>query len=424
MQIRSSKPARSTTGRRRATAYVLALSSSLIVLTIGMSALASSRAQRAALAQGDQAMQMQHLAHAAAHQGLATINSQIAIWAALGAGLTTDRTSTLAGGEMRWRLRNSAGAVPTSLDRPLFLQTAATLAPAGAYEQVELRARRTPFAILTAAVGSAAAASISGSGYIAPIGGQLASTTSTTVSSGSYVFGDSRSFWQFGSGMTTGVQTQFATALAWPPATVDDDYYSWATPLGTSGDLDRVVLGPNVNPFGAPDPDGMYRMSLTKNTTIQRSRILGTLIVKTNGSKLTLDQSLRMGAYRSDYPVLIVDGDLELKFTGGAGLLSEASEGVNFNPSGVPYLGVTDSDNSDTYPSELVGLVHATGTVTVIAGATPYIRGLLLSNGNLSVSGGLVVYRDSKLYTDPPIGYGTPARVETKPDTWKRIAAW
>lgn len=410
--------------RRRGMAYLLVLSGSLIVLTIGMSTLAVSRAQRATLTQGDQALQAQILAPSTAHLGLATINNQIGTWAVLGSGLVTDRTSNLGDAQLRWRLRESSGVVPTSLNRSLVLQTAATLGPAGAYEQVDLRVRRKPYAALSAAVATQSSASIAASAYLTPIGGPLFSGVSTTVSSGGYLYGDSSSLLFLGTGMTTGVQTLVAGILAFPPSTVDDDYYGWATALGTSSTLDRVVIGPNVNPFGSPDADGLYRMSLSGATTIRRSRILGTLVIKTNGNTLTIGDNVRIEAYRSDYPALIVDGNVDLAFNDFGSTLSEVTESTNFNPAGVPYKGVTDSDKLDTYPSEIVGLMHVTGTISV-SGA-PVIRGILLSNGTLTVTSNdnLVVYRDAKLYSDPPIGYGTPSRVETKPGTWKRIAAW
>lgn len=409
---------------RRGTAYLLVLAGSLIVLTVGMSTLAASRAQRATLAQGDQALQAQLFAPSATHLGLATMNKQIGTWAALGSGLTTENTNTLGNAQLRWRVRETSGVVPTTLNRSLVMQTAATLGPAGAYEQVDLRVRRTPYDALGAAVATQSTASIATSSYLTPIGGPLFSGVSTTVNTGGYIYGDSTSLLFLGSGMTTGVQTTALSILAFPPSTVDDDYYGWATALGTSSTLDRVVIGPNVNPYGSPDPDGLYRMSLSGATTIRRSRILGTLVVKTNGNTLTINDNVRIEPYRGDFPALIVDGNVDFAFNDTGTTLSEATESTNFNPAGVPYQGVTDTDKSDSYPSEIVGLVHITGTLTV--SGEPVIRGILLVNGAISVTSNdsLVVYRDAKLYSDPPIGYGTPNRVETKPGTWKRIAAW
>jgi hypothetical protein len=127
-----------------------------------------------------------------------------------------------------------------------------------------------------------------------------------------------------------------------------------------------------------------------------------------------------MERYRSDYPVLIVNGNVEFDFAGAAAAgLVESSENTNFNPTGAPYSGVVDADNTDSYPSEIVGLVHIIGNFEA-KGATTRIRGALIATGAGTFSGTTQINYLSDLATSPPWGYVEYPSLKVSPGSWQR----
>jgi hypothetical protein len=142
--------------------------------------------------------------------------------------------------------------------------------------------------------------------------------------------------------------------------------------------------------------------------TIQECRIHGTLVVICPGKKVQIDKTVLMHPARADFPVLIVHGDAEINFA--ATTLAEASVGTNLNPAHSPYNGMSDSDSIDSYPSEMVGLVHVTGMVSV--SGTPRLRGALICESNVTDAIDMdsslfqVIY-DRSLYSNPPMFYTT-----------------
>jgi hypothetical protein len=212
-------------------------------------------------------------------------------------------------------------------------------------------------------------------------------------------------------GIVAGIITSGVAPRALPDPTVAESYASLGTLITPSGNkIDKQVLSPGLNPWGAANPDGVYVIRTSSDVTISNSRINGTLVVICPGKTVTLSGALCIQTARSDYPALIVDGNLNLNFN-SATSLSETTTGVNFNPTGAPYNNVTDGDTADTYPSEIWGLVHARGPISVGQNCT--IRGALIgdyagSGEALRTDGGdLRIVYDPALYTSPPQFYTT-----------------
>jgi hypothetical protein len=107
-----------------------------------------------------------------------------------------------------------------------------------------------------------------------------------------------------------------------------------------------------------------------------------------------------------------------------SGTLSEAAEGTNFNPSGVPYLGGTDSDTSDSYPSEIDGLVHVKGTLVMDQGSL--VRGAIIcesaaGTNAVDIKSNVSVVYDPTLYASPPMGYTKSVTMSLQPGSWKQV---
>jgi hypothetical protein len=219
--------------------------------------------------------------------------------------------------------------------------------------------------------------------------------------------------------LTTGV-----AARGIPASTVPEAYASLGTLISTPTTLSGVLLTPSLNPYGAPNPDGVYVIRSSNDITIKNCRIYGTLVVINPGKRLTITGCNLIQPSRVDFPALIVNGDCAFAFN-SANSLSEASVGANFNPAGAAYQGVTDTDQADTYPNEIQGLVHITGSLAINQACT--LRGAIIcesSSNSKAVdinADGARIYYDSGLYTNPPQFYTTSVQMLTQAGSYKPV---
>lgn len=157
------------------------------------------------------------------------------------------------------------------------------------------------------------------------------------------------------------------------------------TPAGATISLDRIVLSPSSNPLGGgTNAKGIYVINCAgKVVTIRRSRINATLVLRNPGAGSSVTNSVCFDPATSGYPSLIVEGAITLSLSGSN--LSESSEGTNFNPSGSPYAGATDSSKSGSYPSEFGGLIYVSGALTVNGTLATYAPVVCASNISLAM---------------------------------------
>jgi cytoskeletal protein CcmA (bactofilin family) len=252
---------------------------------------------------------------------------------------------------------------------------------------------------------------------ITVIGGAI-STNGVLYNDGT-IDGDAQAASILGNGNITGVPTVPAQAKQMPNTQVISDYISKATPLSVSGTIERAVLTPTRNPWGPENPDGIYYINTTNNLTIRNCRIQGTLIVRlVSGKKLVLDNAVFLHSYRSYYPVLIVEGDTEIKIRSCEYSLSEAANYTNYNPSSAPYQGQSDYDWEDEYPNEIQGLVYVKGSLKLLK--TACIRGTVICDGSVSCEEQNTIMHNPALYTSPPEGFTFVDGVVISPDSWKQ----
>lgn len=174
----------------------------------------------------------------------------------------------------------------------------------------------------------------------------------------------------------------------------------------------RQLLSPNHNPFSvSTNPEGIYIIDCAGlNLFIERSRILGTLVLKNPGSGTQIRSGpIHCSPAVPGYPAIIVYkttlGTNNLAIGATRAGLSEADNGVNFNPAGAGYdsLG-EDADMNDTLPSEIRGLVIVGGDIS-FSGDT-LIRGAVLGNDDLLESHGtLRIDHDPTVLHNPPPGF-------------------
>ena len=415
---------RTDRGRRRrrgAASYLLLVGTSSLVAIIGLSVLASARRQRDALSSTQDWTQSRRLAFSAAQHALARLTEEALASPSSNSLSVTDFSTTIEGGKMSWRIRRPDGSVPTSRDDDLVLDASGAKGIAAYYQRGVLRTTRTPHDYLSSALHCMSAVTVHSSSRIAFVGAPL--TSAVSVGNSSIIHGDIRTLAHLPAHTCSGTITIAVETYDSPRSGIVDDYWSKATPLtSATSSIYKVVITPDLNPFGATNADGLYAWDLKSSATLADSRILGTLIVRTNGHTLTVSDSVLIENFRAEYPALIVDGDADLEFDGGDGLLSEANLGMNLNPTGAPYEGITDADTSDSYPSQLRGFVHITDDLTVTD--TARVKGACLVNGTASIRDEVVFAHDSAIVDTPPIGYGDVTAFTIAPGSWQRIEPW
>jgi len=221
-------------------------------------------------------------------------------------------------------------------------------------------------------------------------------------------------------GTITGTLTVPAPSKRMPDATVISEYISKATVVPYTGTIDKAVLTAGCNPWGPTDPNGLYVLDTGGNDLIiKNSRIHGTLIVKMGSKTLTLDNAVFCQSYRSDFPVLLVQGDTIIKCSSADTVLSESVNGTNYNPLGAPYEGFDDGDMLDEYPSEIRGLVHVEGMLRLQQ--TARIVGVVICDDTVYAEETNTIIHDAGLYACPPDGYTYVSRMKISPHSWKQV---
>lgn len=222
----------------------------------------------------------------------------------------------------------------------------------------------------------------------------------------------------------TGTKTVGITARTMPDASVFDYYVLNGTPIPyavlSGSKIEKTVLSPNSNPYGVlKNPSGIYVIDcLGGNLFIRNTRIVGTLVILNPGA-IKVENSVSWEPAISNYPALLVRGSAELKFTNTP--LSESSQKVNFNPLGTPYQGSYDTDQLDTFPSKITGLVYVSQDLMMYNQIT--LDGALVMGGSLDVQSNVILtltYR-STFYDNPPPGFGGAPEMVVSPGTWKQL---
>jgi hypothetical protein len=229
------------------------------------------------------------------------------------------------------------------------------------------------------------------------------------------------------SGSITGTQVSYTAAVEMPNNSVVSQYAGMGVALPSTGTIDRRVLAPLFSSYGTTSTDGVYVLTATSDVTISNMRLVGTLIVRAPGRRVRVTGQVFMVPARADYPTLIVDCqvlelDYDSAFDGTIAALAELAESTNFNPPGAPWVGTTNTSNFDVYPSEIRGLVFATGRIE--ANAHSLIRGTLISNepaGNaVVVAGRLRIVHDDALVTSPPMWFTSGVEMNVVPGSWRQ----
>jgi len=282
--------------------------------------------------------------------------------------------------------------------------------------QVTLVADVRPLAALNTCLHAAGQIEVKGGKSITVTGAPL--STNGDLDNNGTVCGDVHAATISDWGTITGDVTVPASPKGMPDAALFERYHSLATEIANPDTMDRVLLTPGANPYGATNANGVYYIDISgHDLTIKDSRIHGTLVVRCGDKKLVLDEGTFLHNYRADYPSLIVDGELRIKLKSDSSTLSEAVTG-NMNPPGSPYNGQEDDDATDEYPNEVQGLVHVRGPLEFLH--TPRVRGSVICEDAVTCDDASQIIHLPSLYESPPAGYTFIARMMILAGSWKQ----
>jgi len=284
----------------------------------------------------------------------------------------------------------------------------------GVTRTVQVNAISKPCELLQYAV--AAGSDVIISGHVHIHGAATSNNNIDKSGAATWVYGNAEAVGTIGqTNRITGTISPGSAAKTFPDNTKIFQYYQIrAKPIGYQPLMERILLSPTNNPYGAPDPDGLYKMNCAnKKIEIKECRIVGTLLLINPKDDSTIDVSINWQPARSDYPALLIDGT---KFTIKTyrDLEEEEIGFVDLNLPGEPGFGSVFTD----FPNEINGLIYCKGDLTLDKDIV--IKGAVIATGILDIKDYAHCTADPALYSNPPIGFLYDHLIPV-PGTWHQV---
>jgi cytoskeletal protein CcmA (bactofilin family) len=398
--------------------YLHVLASSLLITVLGLGALAAVRLQMRSTRLTRDGAEARACAVSAIELSLLQIRQNSNWRTAWPNGAWWDNKEL---GTGRFTLQGTDpvdGVLSDSAYEPLVLTGIGTRGSARHMAQVTLVPSTRPLGALSTCLSASGLVKIYAGRRVTAIGTCIA--TNGQLDNDSVIDGDAEAQSIDHTGTITGTLTAPGALRPMPEADVFARYLAKATAVPYAATVEKVVLAPGCNPLGPTDPNGLYIIDTGgANLTLRNCRIHGTLIVRAAGKTVTIDEAVLMQNYRPDFPVLLVEGELILKFNSLVGSLSESTCNTNFNPVGAPYGGATDSDTADLYPDEIRGLIHVKGSLRLQQ--TARIIGVVICEGTVACEGTNTLVHDAGLFANPPMGYTYIDGMKVSPGSWTQV---
>ncbi len=383
---RASTPARYVLQtRRRGSAYIIVLSTVMLVTltTAGGMALLGGYGRLAASAQ--QRLRVQVLAESALVLGVTALEQALA-GTPLADGQTLIAPRTYRGATLQAGLESPFNAQAFwTLNQPVTVRASASAGSAHQILSAMIEPRVSALPIYATAMYAGGTLAFQNVRFVTR--GTVGSNGGVTLS-GSAVGADIETAGVLtGSGVTGTVRTR-QQPYAMPDTSA---LLGWLQGVGSTTNasvagtnFNRVLISPEHALGPTKNALGVYILDCMNQTvTIRDSRIYGTLVLLNPGAGSVIDRSTYIAPADPALPALVVQGSISIQLS--ATKLSESSHGRNFNPPGAPYNGTTNITQLDTYPSAIEGLVYATGNLLI--GGTSTFLGPVYAAGNISVTG-------------------------------------
>lgn len=157
--------------------------------------------------------------------------------------------------------------------------------------------------------------------------------------------------------------------------------------VGTPWVLERVAIGPKVNPRGATSGSGIYRLDVGgRNLVIRDCRIVGTVCIVNVGPEVRIEGSVSWRPVVAGDPIILLDGGT-LVIATDEDPLCEVTVGRQMDSVELPYPypGGTASGALDAViPSRLEGIIVVDGDV--VFENAPRIAGTVIAGGNGTIN--------------------------------------
>ena len=418
MSMLSDRASTSRRAYRRGSIYLYVLASSLLLTILGLGSLAAVRVQVRAARLARDGAEVRAGATSAIELGRLYVKQNSTWRTAMPHGTWMNNREL---GDVTFTLQGTDpvdGVLSNSVYDPVVLTATATHGIASHMVQVTLVPVVKPLAVLTSCLTASGQINIVAGYQMTVVGAPL--STNAILRNNATIDGNAEAQNAPMPGTVTGTLTVPGPTKPMPDASVLTWYAGEATTVPYAAIMEKFVLGPGCNTLGPTDPNGLYVIDTSgRDLTLRNCRIYGTLIVLAGSKKVTIDGAVFMQNYRSDFPVLLVQGNVEFKLKSVTEVLSESACVANFNPTGAPYGGVTDADTSDAYPDEIRGLVHIQGDLTLWE--TTRIAGVVICDGAFTGNGQNTIAYDARLYANPPLKYISVDGMKVSPGTWKQV---
>lgn len=427
--MRSTKTLERRASRRGGYVYIVVLMTALIVSTLAMSSVWIARKHQLDQTSADEAYELASAADSAVELALARISENSA-WRAQHVHNTEYGPFTLGNVSLFYRLLDPEGNIGDGRLRDVSVIGIARRGTASYATRVEATPAGPAVTCLNHAIAinnsvrltfqtawmTTRSTFIRGNLVLDWEASHSGSLNTTGSISGTYINGPS----------STGVGT-----VSYANESSLDRYVDEATNINITSlplvsgrrTLSNRLISPNHNPVGGDlNEKGIYRINCNgANLDIENCRIVGTLILQNLGNDCKIKQNVYAQPAIENYPVFYIDGDIEIESRWGN--FSEATLGINLNPVGAPYQGVTNTTQTDIYPCRIDGLFYCRGEVYFDFASELDIVGTLVANSsnNSETQTSLRVTYDSSIAANPPPGFRQDTIMRPIRGTYRRI---
>lgn len=399
---------------RRGAAYVMVMTISLLVSVIGVAALTAVRVQIRTASNSNDCEEARSYAQSGLELARNWINSDSS-WRT---NRTSGSTATLSFGAGSFAISMVDPVDNDFTNSPLDPVKITAVGYKGrAQQQLQVMLTPTPagYSCLNAAIFSGGSLTVN-TGRITATGASVATNSNMAVTG--TLDANAEATGSFAGTSYLGSKTSGVAARRLPDGSAFDYYVrnGTAIPYASIGgaDLNGVLLSPANNPFGTPDPNGIYVIDCGGNTIrVKNCRIVGTLVILNCKNDSTIDNQVNFAPAVANLPTLMVKGTITFQFN--TNTLAEAA-GKNFNPPGAPYNGVSNTTTTDTYPSIINGLVYVSGNL--IMKNNNALGGPLIVGGGLFSDNTITTTYDATYLTNPPPGFFDPPPMKPSSSSW------
>lgn len=258
----------------------------------------------------------------------------------------------------------------------------------------------------------------------------IATNADIDVQAGGYLTADC-SVGLTATGSIYGATTSLSSPIDIPNKDVLDYYIADATEIDIDDlpevdgqkRIENLLLSASSNPIsGDLNAQGLYYLDCKlKDLLIRNCRFACTLVLKKPKNGSVIGQSMHWTAHVSNFPILLVEGEMEFALRSSP--LSESDLGVNLNPPGTPYRGVEDGTTSTVYPSLLQGLIYTSKKIELkdIFGEQ-VIYGQIITDSEIKTTGDLRIQSRDIYRLNPPPGFSSGSGVRVINGSLRRIA--